>query len=181
MLQWGMGMEGKPAVKSLHRHVEVQRVLYFLFIGGVVASANLGVVWFLAHLHRVPYVVAITIATELSILASFALNDRLTFSGLARRGHPLSVRCLRFHSASALGALLTIAFSTAIHGLLHLRPVIAQLTAIVIVSAINFLMHRFWTYGGARAARSPFAEAGSVHGERTESAVSIAPLPDTSS
>lgn len=125
---------------------EIVRLIAFLAIGAVVASINLLMVWVLSHQHLLPYVIYITLATEVSILCSFMLNDRITFQRLIASGHIWHVRCLRFHSAAAVGALFTIGLSTVMYHLAHFPPVAAQFTAIVVATGLNYSMHRFWTY-----------------------------------
>jgi len=133
------------------RHAdEIIRIVVFLVIGGTVSLGNLVCVWMLSHQHFLPYIVYVTIATELSIFASFLLNDRVTFRSLAIHGRAWYLRFFRFHSAAAVGAIVTVTISTTLYHAIHLRPVIAQFIAITIATALNFSMHRFWTYRGLR-------------------------------
>lgn len=125
---------------------ELFRVASFLVVGATVALFNLAEVFLLQHQHLLPYVAYVTLATEGSIFASFLLNDGLTFRALARGGRRWWLRCVRFHGASAVGAIFTIVLSTAIYHGLHLRPVVSQCIALAFATVVNFSMHRFWTY-----------------------------------
>jgi putative flippase GtrA len=124
----------------------VLQIVSFAVAGALGTLVSLACVWLFAHQRLFPYIVYITIATEMSTLANFGFNDRVTFRSLARNGHPWMVRCLRFHSAVALGLLLTIGVSTGLHNLAHLEPIVAQLAAIVAAAGVNFTAHRMWTY-----------------------------------
>jgi len=131
---------------SCGRIDEIIRFLRFGIIGAFVSTFYVLSVWLFSHQHQIPYVAYITLATECTLLLSFALNDRLTFQNLIDAGRPWYVRCARFHAASALAATLTIVVSTVIYHTTHCQPVVAQLGAIPIASTANFVMHRLWTY-----------------------------------
>jgi dolichol-phosphate mannosyltransferase len=115
-------------------------------IGGAVAVGNLLCVWLFSLQNLFPYIVYVTFATEISIIASFLLNDRFTFRTLATQGRAWYLRCLRFHSAAALGAIVTVVISTAVYHATHCRPIVAQFTAIICATGVNFSIHRLWTY-----------------------------------
>lgn len=139
--------------KSLGRRIvrgESLRLGIFFLVGGTVALFNLSIVWLLSHQQVIPYVAYVAFATECSILVSFLLNDRLTFRTLAAQSRPWYVRCGRFQGAATVGAVVTVVLSTLIYHTTHWAPVIAQATAVLFATAINFSMHRFWTYRGPR-------------------------------
>jgi len=125
---------------------ELIRVIQFLGVGGYVALLNLDLVWVFSQLNVLPYVVYVTMCTEVTICASFVLNDVLTFHSLKQGGHSRRIRLLRFHGSSALGALTTIAISAFCYHVLNMSPTFAQFIALGLSTVVNFSMHRFWTY-----------------------------------
>ena len=125
---------------------EVVRFLVFASIGVVVTLANLLGVWLFSLQHHIPYFAYVTFVTEITLLLSFILNDRLTFQTLITKGRAWYVRCFRFHCASSVAALLTIVISSLVYHTTHCAPVAAQCAAIPAASAANFAMHRLWTY-----------------------------------
>jgi putative flippase GtrA len=129
---------------------EIRGAIMFLAIGGSIALVNLVFVRLLSHQHMLPYVVYVSMATELSVCMSFLLNDRITFRRLTATGRAWYRRCFRFHCAAGVGALVTVGISTAAYYLLRFPPVAAQAAAIVIATGVNFSMHRLWTYGRPR-------------------------------
>ncbi len=146
---------GKIPIRLLDRLsglylAEWRRVIAFVVVGASCAIINLACVWAFTHQHSLPYVVYVTIATAISTFASFLLNDFFTFRSLVHAGHPWHYRFLRFHSAAALGAVLTVGLSTLLYHLLHMEPVLAQFIAIIVAAGVNFLMHRIWTYRSVR-------------------------------
>ena len=129
------------------RGAEVMRLASFLFVGGLASLVNLAGVWFFARYTHVPYDLYIVLATEISLLCNFAMNDRLTFRSLGSQRSWL-MRCLRFHGPASIGFLLTLLIAYVAHHAGHLQPVSAQAVAIIIVTFVNFAMHRLWTYRG---------------------------------
>jgi dolichol-phosphate mannosyltransferase len=125
---------------------EVLRMVSFLFAGGLGALVNLGFVWIFSRYTSLPYDVYIVLSTEISLIFNFMLNDRFTFHSLVDNQRPFWLRCVRFHGPSALGFVLTLVISYTAHHVGHLSPVPAQAVAILIVTMVNFFMHRLWTY-----------------------------------
>lgn len=125
---------------------EIVRLVSFLIMGGLGALVNLGFVWIFSRYTTLPYDVYIVLATEISLICNFLLNDRFTFHSLIDSQRPFWLRCARFHGPSALGFVLTLVISYIAHHFGHLPPVSAQAVAILIVTMVNFVMHRLWTY-----------------------------------
>jgi putative flippase GtrA len=136
---------------------EVRRLASFLIVGGMAALVNLAGVWVFSRHTTLPFDVYIVLATEISLLFNFVLNDRFTFHSLIDNHRPWWLRCVRFHGPSSLGFGLTLALSYIAHHLGRLPPVTAQAVAIIIVTFVNFSMHRLWTYrrAGRAAQRQP--------------------------
>jgi putative flippase GtrA len=130
---------------------EVMRLGSFLFVGGLASLINLVFVWLFATYTHLPYDLYIVLATEISLLCNFSMNDQLTFRSLGNQRSWL-MRCLRFHLPASVGFLLTLLISYIAHHVGHLPPVSAQAVAIIIVTFVNFAMHRLWTYRGVSSA-----------------------------
>jgi putative flippase GtrA len=125
---------------------EVIRLASFLFVGGVATLVNLGLVWLFSRHTPLPYALYTILATEVSLLCNFSLNDRLTFRSLLDGRRSWWKRCVRFHGPATVGFLLTLFISDTAYYVGHLAPVFAQGLAILIVTFVNFFMHRLWTY-----------------------------------
>ena len=130
-----------------------QRLFSYLLVGGFAAVVNLIVFGMLFYHvfalsltnYSVRYVVSYAIATEISILANFIPNDRITFSHLPGHSRSWWTRCGRFHITCSVGTALTliIGYSLTLFGV----PALAsQAVAIVIVTAFNFMAHHLFTY-----------------------------------
>lgn len=130
---------------------EARRVLAFLIAGGVSAIVTMSTTALLTHFAGFSFLFASLVGIELGILVNFSFNDRFAFHDLTGHRRPLHIRLERFHVTCALGQSLILLSSLVLHELLHWPGTIAQALPIGLVTCVNFLMHRFWTYRAARA------------------------------
>lgn len=142
--------------KTNGRAGQIQRVISYLFFGGVAALVNLGIFWIMFHFvlaslqadwlrNTLSYIVA----AELSIIANFIPNDRFTFNTLPGAKRPWMQRCIRFHMTCIVGSTLTFLIETGLFSLsafMHKEPVIAEAIATLIVLIYNFTFHHLFTY-----------------------------------
>jgi putative flippase GtrA len=131
----------------------VQRAFSYLFVGGIAAIINLITLqltlnWLAGtpFSHRVHYVIAFAVATEVSILANFIPNDRITFSHLPGHSRTWIQRCARFHVTCVGGVIVTFAVSGILHLVFKVPALPAQAVALIIATAFNFTFHHLFTY-----------------------------------
>jgi dolichol-phosphate mannosyltransferase len=128
------------------------RLFSFLCIGGFAALINLlcfSIVYYrmTQAINVLPaYVLAFLMATEVSIVANFIPNDRITFRNLPGQCRSWGTRCLRFHMTSIGGISLTLGFSFTFLHLFHILALLAQAAALLIATAFNFVFHHLFTY-----------------------------------
>ncbi|MBA2395661.1 MAG: GtrA family protein [Ktedonobacteraceae bacterium] len=130
---------------------QLQRFVSFAFLGGIASLVNLAI--FSAVLSRtvpadynVRWFLAFLLASEISIIVNFSLNDYFTFRHLPGHARSWSARCTRFHMTSISAILLTLLINFGLHYGLHIHPVLAQAIAILIVLFYNFTIHHLFTY-----------------------------------
>lgn len=140
-------------LRTLWRNREVWRIVAFLFAGGVSAAITISTTAALEHLAHQPFFWSAIAGTELGILVNFALNDRNAFRDLEGHHRPVLTRLARFHLTCATGQTLILLFSLFLHDVARWPGVFAQALPIGLVTVINFLLHRFWTYRGAQLTR----------------------------
>jgi dolichol-phosphate mannosyltransferase len=129
-----------------------KRLISFLIVGGLGALVN--IVFFTLTYNRlerpfpglVAYLAAFVLATEVSLLFNFALNDQITFRQLRDQKRSWRGRCARFHVTSIGGTLLTLAISFSLLHFMHLPALFAQAFALIIATAFNFAFHHLFTY-----------------------------------
>jgi putative flippase GtrA len=132
---------------------QIQRVISYLFFGGVAALVNLGVFFIMYHIvlksvqpdwlnNTLSYIVA----AELSIIANFIPNDRFTFNTLPGAKRPWLQRCWRFHTTCIIGSTLTFLIETGLHNFTHTEATISEAIATLIVLVYNFTFHHLFTY-----------------------------------
>lgn len=133
----------------------VQRVISYLFFGGLAALVNLGA-FYIMYYHVLASLVAqnaslgnvlsYIVAAELSIIANFIPNDRFTFNTLPGAHRPWIQRCLRFHMTTIVGSVLTFLLEFAMSHFTPIQPIIAEALATLIVLVYNFSFHHIFTY-----------------------------------
>jgi putative flippase GtrA len=131
----------------------VQRAFSYLFVGGIAAIINLVTLQLVLNAlegapfsHQVHYVIAFAIATEVSIMANFIPNDRITFSHLPGHSRSWIQRCARFHVTCTGGIIVTFAVSALLHLVFKMPALPAQAVALIIATAFNFTFHHLFTY-----------------------------------
>lgn len=135
---------------------QLQRVISYLFFGGVAALVNLAVFFIAYHyifaaLGTSPInfrnYVSYILAAELSIIANFIPNDRFTFNTLPGAKRPWIQRCYRFHMTCIVGSALTFLIEAILaHFYPAVDPVIFEAIATLIVLIYNFTFHHLFTY-----------------------------------
>lgn len=129
---------------------QIQRIISYLFFGGLAAIVNLLV--FAIMLRLLPgdsplqNTIAYVVAAELSIMANFIPNDRFTFNTLAGAKRPWLHRCWRFHTTCIIGTILTYLIESLLVYRVHVPALIAEAIAIIIVLIYNFSAHHLFTY-----------------------------------
>ena len=141
----------RSVLERLGRDRELRRVVAFLIAGGVSAAVTLTVTSVLTEALHHSFFWSAVIGTELGIIVNFIVNDHLAFRDLAGHRRPLPVRLLRFHVTCATGQTVILLLSLLLHDAVHWRAVFAQAVPIVLVTGLNFVMHRFWTYRAVHA------------------------------
>ena len=130
----------------------IQRLASYLIISGAAALLNLAAYGGLVIFAHASFLIAQLVAAEISIMASFIPNDRVTFSRLPGHARSWWARCVRFHLTSAGGTFITIGASFAL--LQGGAPkLVAQACAILIAMVFSFTVHNLFTYGRTRAPR----------------------------
>lgn len=131
----------------------LQRIISYLFFGGLAALVNLAV-FYVMYYHllaalpaaSVRYILSYIAAAELSIIANFIPNDRFTFNKLPGARRPWLQRCARFHTTTIVGSLLTFLIGYAMTTFLHAEPIISEAAATLLVLIYNFSFHHIFTY-----------------------------------
>lgn len=129
----------------------LQRLFTYLMVGGFAALVNLAVFGLMLRAalplsDQAHNIVAYCVAAELSIMANFIPNDRITFSHLPGHSRSWYARCLRFHTTCIMGTILTFIIEYALTYHFGFLALVAEAIAIVIVLFFNFTVHHVFTY-----------------------------------
>jgi len=121
------------------------RMVKFGIVGASGTVVNMGLLYVLTDLGRMPYFISSVIAIEVSILSNFTINHLWTWSD--RSGHgTLSGKLIRYHigaGATGLGNYLILILLTEMAGLHYL---VSNLIGIGIGTMANFLINDLWTF-----------------------------------
>lgn len=137
-----------------------QRFFMFACIGGCAALVNMAVFYLVFDVIALPVtetlhnVIASVLAAAISIIANFVLNDFFTFRHLPGHQRSWLARCVRFYITALGGCVLILVIQFAISHLLHVRPIIAQAIALILVLFYNFSFHHLFTYRHVKPAAS---------------------------
>lgn len=129
-----------------------QRFFMFACIGGCAAFVNMAVFYLVFDAIALPVneplhnVIASVLAAAISIIANFVLNDFFTFRHLPGHQRSWLARCARFYITAVGGCVLIFVIQFALSHLLHVRPIIAQAIALIVVLFYNFSFHHIFTY-----------------------------------
>ncbi|HEY7340846.1 MAG TPA: GtrA family protein [Ktedonobacterales bacterium] len=131
----------------------IQRAFSYLFVGGIAAIINLITLQVTLNLlapASFPYffhtAIAFAVATEVSIMANFIPNDRITFSHLPGHSRSWLQRCARFHVTCTGGVIVTLAVFALMHGGIGVPALASQAVALIIATTFNFTFHHLFTY-----------------------------------
>lgn len=130
---------------------QLQRFVSFAFLGGLASLINLGVFhWVLSRStpknYDVRFMVAFLLASEISIIVNFSLNDYFTFRHLPGHSRSWGARCSRFHMTSISAIILTFLITLGLSHGLHIDATLAQAISILIILFYNFTIHHLFTY-----------------------------------
>ena len=126
----------------------------YLMTGGLVTLFYLGVYALLLWI-GVQYFIAILCAQVVTIGIAFPTYRRFVF------GPGVSVLrdFVRFLSVWVGGAIAGLIGTPLLVELLSWNPFLGQVAAIVIVTCLNFVIHRFWTFAPRRPPVTPAEDA----------------------
>jgi putative flippase GtrA len=130
----------------------LQRLVSYLFVGGFAAVVNLICFSILENNVPMPFsdfvhnLIAFVVATEISIMANFIPNDRITFSHLPGHSRSWWQRCARFHLTAIGGTIVTYIVQFSLHFGAHMPYLFAEAIAIIVALAFNFTFHHVFTY-----------------------------------
>lgn len=123
------------------------RWLKFNFVGGIGIGVQLAALWLFLRL-GLHYLVATALAVETALLHNFVWHERFTWKTRADGGWAgRAARLARFHAGNGLisigGNVLLMRLFT---GWLGIRPLLANLMAIVVCSLANFAAGEWFVF-----------------------------------
>lgn len=129
----------------------------FAVIGGLGAIANVAIVWALTHV-GVNYLVAAIIASEVTIIANFLLQERFVFHDMKGEASALWARFAKSFTFNNAELLIRIPIVALMVSGGHLSAVIATGITLMVAFVVRFVFHSLVVYAprkpGARVSRT---------------------------
>ena len=121
------------------------RVLKFGVVGGSGLVVDTFFLWFFTEIVGLYYLVSSPLATELSILSNFMLNNSWTFRRSSGRSE-LFPRMLKFHVTSVAGFVIKFTVLLGLTRLTDLHYLIANVAGVLVAFAWNYAINVHWTW-----------------------------------
>lgn len=128
----------------------------FLFIGAVCTALHYAVLILLVRLEWLAPTWASALGFGVSAVLNYLLNRRLTFS--SSRAHRSAAP--RFVGVAASGLMINTALLALLNGVLEWHYLLAQVLATGATLMWNFILHKIWTFAGAKRQRLHPEEGG---------------------
>jgi dolichol-phosphate mannosyltransferase len=137
-----------PARQLTQRLIEGHglRLVRFGVVGVFGVLINSVVLFALVEAGHLNHLIAAAIASEVSILTNFAINDRWTFAD-ARSGCAWPVRAAQYNAVAMSGSVISLcvlAVLTMVFGMYYL---VANLMAIAAATLSNYMLNTRFTWG----------------------------------
>jgi dolichol-phosphate mannosyltransferase len=140
-----------------------QRFVRFGLVGVVGVLVNTALLYLGAALAHLPAVLAAGLATELTILGNFVLNDRWTFRDVHTR-KPRLQRMAVYNSIALGGMLISLGVFVLLMHLLRIHYLLANLGGIAVVTMWNYAVNARITWRTTvTIARSDTSESLALH------------------
>jgi putative flippase GtrA len=130
----------RAALKRRHNWIQL---LHFCIVGASGYVVNLTVYSVLLHVAGIHYIAAATCSFLVAASWNYTLNRSWTFRH--QRGH-FAYQGLRFFAVSATVYVANLLLLTALIELVGLDKIVAQAIAIVVVTPLNFLGNKLWSF-----------------------------------
>jgi dolichol-phosphate mannosyltransferase len=151
--------------KTLSRFVRIPvRFLSFSLINGLGVLVHVGVLMLAVDVFRVEFSPAQLTATLVSMFFNFSLNNMLTYSDLALKGHRFWIGFVVFCVVCSLGILANIGIATLLHrDFERIFYVLPALAGALITLVWNYATTKIFVWGRERSSVQNFVEASSLH------------------
>lgn len=124
----------------------------FAVIGGVGALANLVIMWVLQHF-GMNYILAAVIASVLTIVGNFVLQERYVFQDMKHEANGVWSRFAKSFAFNGAEAVIRIPIIALMVNTWHIIPVLAAAITLVAAFIVRFLFHSLVVYAPRRSAK----------------------------
>jgi putative flippase GtrA len=121
----------------------------FNFVGAIGIGVQFAALFVLKSVLHFDYLIATAIAVEAAVMHNFVWHEQFTWADRTRHdGARVWRRLMRFHLANgAVSILGNLALMKVMVGMGHMNYLVANAVAILLCSAVNFLVSEEWVFG----------------------------------
>lgn len=141
-----------PVRRAAARHA--RRLLRYGVVGATGVVINMAALYFLVEAAHAHHLIAAAIASEISILSNFLLNDRWTFGDVrVRISWPR--RLLQYNGITLGGTLLSLGVLALLIDVIGIYYLVANLFAIGVATIANYMLNSRFTWAAGETRHDP--------------------------
>lgn len=104
------------------------------------------VLYLLIDIFHIYDIIAVIVATELSVLLNFYINDNWTFRRLRNSGGGFMTRLIKFHVSRIASILVNIGLFALLNNIFLIHYLLSYFLAALVAFAINFITSIIWVW-----------------------------------
>jgi len=120
-------------------------LIKYAIVGASGVAVNMGVLYSLTEYFGLYYMVSAVIASELSIISNFIINNKWTFSQTDTK-HSAGKRLLIYNAISIIGTVILLGIMYILTEWMSLYYVYSQWIGVVVVFGINYVLNKRITW-----------------------------------
>ncbi len=120
--------------------------IQFVFVGISCLIFAEAVLYLFVDILHLNSIIAVIVATELSVLLNFYVNDNWTFRKLKNLGGCFMSRLLKFHVSRIVSILVNIGLFALLNEIFLIHYLLSYFLAALVAFAINFITSILWVW-----------------------------------
>ena len=114
------------------------RFVLFSIVGGIGVFTNLALLWLLLKLFELPFTTSQTVATGLTIISNFVLNNWLTYHDQRLKGWSFITGLISFFIICSFGAAANVGIASLLYGQSHVNWWLAGIAGAAMSAVWNY-------------------------------------------
>ncbi len=120
--------------------------IQFIIVGVSCLVFAEAILYLLIDMFHVYDIIAVIVATELSVLLNFYINDNWTFRRLKNSGGGFMIRLIKFHVSRIASILVNIGLFALLNNIFLIHYLLSYFLAALVAFTINFITSIIWVW-----------------------------------